>query len=216
MPVPDGTSDASETDTTETQPTTTDTTTSSSGDTDTGNGTDETSTQDGVDAPGLLRALAAERQARKESERQLSDLRKQAMTDQERAVADARTEGENAARERFQRRLLEAEVRSAAAGFKNPTLAVRLVDLDELLPDGDDDIDTKAVEAAVAQVLKDNPELAAKAGAPGRPPQGSRGDGGGTRPVQLARADLKSMTPQQIEKARKDGRLDDLLSGKSG
>ncbi|MGW2371371.1 hypothetical protein [Kitasatospora sp. NPDC001683] len=35
------------------------------------------------------------------------------------------------------------------------------------------------------------------------------------RPVQFTRADLTHMTPDQIAQARRDGHLDDLLTGRN-
>lgn len=69
------------------------------------------------------------------------------------------------------------------------------------------------VKTAVEDAVKANPRL--KADQPARPAANADMSGGGEASAtgQLTRADLKSMDPKQIEKARKDGRLKNLLGG---
>lgn len=76
----------------------------------------------GLEDPGK-RALDAERRARRDAEKahkeataELDNLRKQSMTDQERAVAEAREVGRTEALTAMGGRLVEAEFRVAAAG----------------------------------------------------------------------------------------------------
>lgn len=67
------------------------------------------------------------------------------------------------------------------------------------------------VKEAVEDALKANPRLKAQTA---RPPANADMGGGGEAPNgQLTRADLKTMSPKQIEAARKDGRLRTLLGG---
>ena len=63
------------------------------------------------------------------------------------------------------------------------------------------------VDKAIAAALKANPNLRA---GPAAPPARSGGPVGGGAPLagQLSREDLKGMTPEAIEQARVDGRLD--------
>lgn len=74
--------------------------------------------------------------------------------------------------------------------------------------------DPASIKAAVDELLEDKPHLAAS----GRPRFQGSGDGGAARkasgPSQLTRQDLKGMSPEAIVKAKADGRLKDLLSGK--
>jgi len=82
----------------------------------------------------------------------------------------------------------------------------------EFVDDGK--IDTDAIDDALQDLLKRKPHLGAK---PEQRFQGSA-DGGarkGSKPDQLTRADLKSMTPDQIVKAKADGRLADLIGSGS-
>lgn len=58
------------------------------------------------------------------------------------------------------RRMAKAEVRAlAAAKFADPSDAVAFLDVDDLLGD-DGDVDPKAVESALADLLKRKPHLA--------------------------------------------------------
>ena len=64
------------------------------------------------------------------------------------------------------------------------------------------------VDAAIKKAVESNPNLKIAA-----PPARSSGPVGGGKPQagQLDREDLKDMSPEQIEEARKAGRLDELL-----
>lgn len=81
--------------------------------------------------------------------------------------------------------------------------------LHKLDPTGDDFDDE--LKSLVTKALEDNPRLKAPSPAPTR----SVTDGAGTRDDkgQLTRADLASMTPDQITKARREGRLTSLGVG---
>lgn len=71
-------------------------------------------------------------------------------------------------------------------------------------------IDTEAINEALEDLLKRKPHLGAK---PETRFQGSA-DGGarkGSKPDQLTRDDLKKMSPDQIVKAKTDGRLANLM-----
>lgn len=78
----------------------------------------------------------------------------------------------------------------------------------EFVDDGK--IDTDAIDEALQDLLKRKPHLGAK---PESRFQGSA-DGGarkGSKPDQLTRDDLKKMSPDQIVKAKTDGRLANLM-----
>lgn len=159
---------------------------------------------------GGLRALQAERDARKALEKQLEKLSPLAKLAEALGGGDpvkGKSEIEQIT-ERYSQ--LEADVRNerlerwkleAANDHKLPKEWVdrlRGTTRDELLADA---------------------ELLAKT-LPAQPPSQFQGtaDGGvrdqGLQKAQLTRADLKGMTSGQIEAARKEGRLDDLMSGK--
>lgn len=150
------------------------------------------------------RALEAERQARKELERKLAELEplKQladllggkpsgdAKTDLERLTERMDQYEQQIREERMAR--WRAEV--AAEKGLTPAQAARLqgATREELAADAD----------ALLELF------AARTPAPD-PSQGARSSS--TLPAQLTREDLQRMTPQEIDKARREGRLDKLL-----
>lgn len=156
-------------------------------------------------------------QARKNEERakanaaaakELEQFKKAAMTEQERAIAEAREAARLEVLAEVGSRLVDAEVKAAAAG--------RPVDVDALLDgldrrrfltdDGQPDVD-RIVEWVdrIAPKNDDQPRTPVDMGQ-------------GTRPKNAAgqitdRAQLATMTPREIEKARREGRLKHLLTG---
>ena len=130
------------------------------------------------DVDGVKRALDQSRKEREKLQRQLDDLRKQSMSEAEKAVAEAKAEGRKAALAEVSSRLLTAEVRALAADrMADPADAVHLLDLEGLVDD-DGHIDSKAIVDRLEALLKDKPYLA-KAGKPAalRAPHGARDDG---------------------------------------
>jgi len=191
------------------------------GDGDSGSG-DAGQDGDGLGDAGRA-ALDKERKARRDADRQLKQLRKeldelraqqQAGADQDTAqqAADkARREAEAAALAKANTRILAAEVKAAAAGkLADPSDAARYLDMSEFEVSDDGTVDSDAIAEAISDLIKAKPYLAAKASGF----QGT-GDGGarrnGSAPQQVTEAQLKTMTPQQIVKARQEGRLADLL-----
>ena len=111
-------------------------------------------------------------------------------------------------------RILKAEIRAAAAGKLNdPTDALAYLDLSSFEVDDDGNVDSEAIGSALGDLITRKPYLAAQGGRfQGDADGGARKE---SRPSQLTRSDLSSMSPDQIEAARKEGRLDDLMSGKN-
>lgn len=135
--------------------------------------------------PAGEKALAEERAARKVAEKaakdaqaELDKVRKANMTEQEKAVADARAEGRKEALATATERLLRAEIRAAGAKLADPGDAVAHLrdagDLARFLSD-DGEVDTKAISSAIDDLVKAKPYLAAQA-KPGALP------GGGAKP----------------------------------
>jgi hypothetical protein len=113
-------------------------------------------------------------------------------------------------------RILRSEVKAAAAGkFADPTDAFLYLDLSAFEVDESGEIDSDEIADAIQEVLIAKPYLAA---ATAKRFQGT-GDGGAARnasgPTQLTRDDLKGMSPEAIAKAKREGRLSNLLSGKA-
>jgi len=161
-----------------------------------------------------LDAMKAERNAAKaEAARvasELAALRAQVegkeaefQADQERRALEA------AALEKANERIKKAEIRAAAAGKLNdPADALRYLDISEFEVGVDGEVDTAAVTAAIEGLVKNKPYLAAQGGsAPFETPSAHRKENAG----QVSKAELERMTPDQINAARAEGRLNNLL-----
>lgn len=142
------------------------------------------------------------------------------MTDQEKAVAEARREGELTGT----RRILEAEIRAAAAGkLANPQLAARLLNLEELMPKAGEEVDGERIAAAIEKLVADEPYLGAQALPGGTPPAtppstpppagsvpgGARGQGnaGTFTRAQLRDPEFYAANKDAILKAAAEGRI---------
>lgn len=123
------------------------------------------------------------------------------------ARREARTEAQ---RERVVDKIEARAARKFADAEDAVAILLRSHDADDFL-DGDK-IDVEAIQEALDELLDKKPHLAA-AQSDGRRFRG--GADGGTRkesrPGQLSRDDLKRMSPKDIEQARRDGRLNDIL-----
>lgn len=154
--------------------------------------------------------LKTERDRRRAAEAKLQDKPADGGdADQIQAKADA------AATARANTRILRSEVRAAAAGkLADPKDALTFIDLEQFEVDEDGQVDEDEIADAIDDLIKNKPYLAA---ATAKRFQGT-GDGGAARkagrPKQLTQQDLKTMSPEAIDKARTDGRLDDLMGGK--
>ena len=169
------------------------------------------------------RAREAEKKAKRvdDLEAELAKFREDAMSEQEKAIAQARTEAADTARSEamstFNERLFAAEVKAASAGkfvdddlMADPLVSRRLLGLDDIPLTESGDIDSAAIADAVSRLTESKPHLAVSATRPaGDVDQGARP--GGTRPAQLSRADLKTMSPEQITVAGEEGRMNELL-----
>ena len=184
---------------------------------DAGEGDDDAD-PDGADQLGDKgkRALASmkgkwrsERQKRQEAEQRLAEK------DGADEAEAARRQVEADALAKANGRIVRAEVKAAAKGvLADPADAYKFLDLDAFEVDDDGNVDSEEVAEAIDDLIKSKPYLAA---ATAKRFQGT-GDGGAARkagrPKQLTQQDLKTMTPEAIDKARMDGRLDDLMGGK--
>ncbi len=173
---------------------------------------------DGADELGdkgkrALASMKGKWRAERERARELAE--KLAEKDGADEAEQVRRQAETAALSKANARIIRAEVKAAAKGvLADPADAYKFLDLDQFEVDENGDLDSDEVAEAIDELIKTKPYLAA---APARRFQGT-GDGGAARkagrPKQLTRADLKSMSPEAIDKARIDGRLDDLMGGK--
>lgn len=170
-------------------------------------------------AAGLKRALAAERKARREAEKRATALEAaRALADKEpaeQAIEQARREAREEAQTAFNQRLVQAELKAALAGkVNNPALALKVIDSSVIDVDANGEVDPLSVTDAIEAALKEYPELkpADQKKFAGTADQGTKGKA--TRPQQLTREELKSLTPEQRIAAHESGQLDDLIAGK--
>jgi len=100
------------------------------------------------------RALDEERRARRKAEKDLADLRKASMSEQERAIAEAKAAAIAEANRAAAPRLVRAEFRAAAAGqVDKQTLDAYLEDVDlSKFVDDNGEPDTKAIEARIKRL----------------------------------------------------------------
>ncbi|MEU7190937.1 hypothetical protein [Streptomyces sp. NPDC045369] len=125
--------------------------------------------------------LSRERTAREAAEREVARLRRSNAAQKGTDLDALRDE----IRADFTHQLVRAEIRAAAAGrLRDPADALALVDAAALAGKGGD-IDTAAIAAAVDQLVKDKPYLAAESAsrAWGDVGAGPRGDGGEPEPA---------------------------------
>lgn len=180
---------------------------------------EEAEDEDGDDAPlgpKGEKALKAEKERRRSEakrrrklEAELADLKSGGKADDPDQI---RRQAEQAATAKANQRIIRAEMRAAAAGkLADPADALTFIDTDQFEVDEDGNIDVDEVADAISDLIKTKPYLAA---ATAKRFQGT-GDGGarkGTgKPTQLTRSNLEQMSPQQIVKAKEEGRLNDLL-----
>lgn len=166
---------------------------------------------------GLQKALKAERLARRESDKKAKALEQQ-LADKDKpadelAIETARREAREEAQKSANERIARLEVKAALAGkVSNPALALRLIDTSAIEVDGDGEVDADAIEAAIATLLADAPELAVKQQRfQGGADQGAKGKA--SAPAQLSKSDLSTMTPEQIVAAYEAGQVSTLIKG---
>jgi hypothetical protein len=187
----------------------------------TGEGTDA-ATAEGTDGLGDAgkRALDSmkgkwhtERDRRRALEEELESLRAPKPAEDGQPDADAiRREAAREAAAKANARILRSEIKAAAAGkLADPADALAHLDPASFEVDENGDVDAEEISAAITDLLTRKPYLAANS----RPRFQGTGDGGAARkpsgPAQLTRADLKGMTPDQIHKAKAEGRLNTVL-----
>jgi hypothetical protein len=191
-------------------------------DTDLVDDSDGGDTDDGADKLGdagkqaldrMKTRVREEKTARKALEAQIAALKAKSGDgdDGQADAAELRKAAQAEARaEVLNERALDKVEAKAAKLFADPEDARALLAgrVDEFVDDGK--VDVEAIEEALNELLSKKPHLAA---ATAKRFQGTA-DGGarkGSGVTQLTEQDLKRMTPQQIDKARLSGRLNDLL-----
>lgn len=137
----------------------------------------------------------------KNAAEELEKLRKQSMTEQEKAVAEAKAAGAGEAAKTYGSRLAAAELKAAAASKGVDLSSIGdLIDASRFVGE-DGEVDTAAITKAVDKLSK------SFAG-----PKRNGGDfNGGNGAGQITREQLNSMSPADIDKALADGKLSHLM-----
>lgn len=184
-------------------------------DDDAGKG-DETLGTAGVQALEREKARRkAQSDRRRTAEARVTELEAQLAGKGEPTPEQIRAEADKAATTRANARIVRSEIRAAAAGKLNdPKDAITFLDLSRFEVDEDGEVDEDEIADAITELLKDKPYLTAAATAPrfqGGGDGGARKGSGG--PVQFTEAQVKKMTPEEIDEARRKGQLRDYLGG---
>jgi hypothetical protein len=167
---------------------------------------------------GAKSALVAERKARKAAEKAFADfkadLETKAKPADEQAIDTARREATALAMTAANLRILKSDLKTAAKGrLADPTDAHLYIDLADFDVNDDGDVDPDALELAIDELIARKPHLAAAAARKfnGEADQGAKRE---VKPSQLTENDIQSMTPADVNKARREGRLNTLLGVK--
>ncbi|PJN24055.1 hypothetical protein [Kitasatospora sp. CB02891] len=160
----------------------------------------------------------AEAERRRKAEAERDELRRQIEASQQGdggpTPEQIRREADTAATARANDRIVRSEIRAAAAGkLADPKDALRFLDLTRFEVDNDGQVDEDAITEALDDLLQSKPYLAAATTA--KPRFEGTGDGGARKaavgPRQLTEADIKKMTPEQIDEAHRKGQLRDYM-----
>lgn len=156
-----------------------------------------------------------QRKVNRDLEKKLTELRehleKQGKTEEQIEADQKLRDAEQAVLGKANERVVRSEVKAAAAGkVKRLDLLLKVVDLSAIAVDEAGDPDPSAVEDAISAFLAEYPELAADAQKfSGSADQGAKGRA--AKLAQLTQQDLDRMSPSEINAARREGRLNDLL-----
>lgn len=135
---------------------------------------------------------------------------------EEQALELARIQGRTEAAKAANARILRAELKAVATGkLADPSDAALFLDLDAFDVSEDGEIDSDAISDAIDELLTRKPHLAAGEARrfTGHADQGARGKS--SQPAQVTQQELEAMSPEQVNEARRAGRLNKLLGTKS-
>jgi hypothetical protein len=159
----------------------------------------------------------AEAERRRTAEARIAELEQQlaagAQSDDGPTPEQIRREATSAATAKANERIIRSEVRAAAAGkLSDPRDALQFIDLTRFEVDEDGQVDEEEVAEAIDDLIKNKPYLAAATAKPrfeGTGDGGARKGSAGTK--QYTEADIKKMTPEQIDEAHRKGQLRDYM-----
>lgn len=153
----------------------------------------------------LSRKNEAQAKANAQAAKELEELKKASLTDQEKLIASTREETAAAVRREFAGKLVESELKSAIVGKTIEATSLLSFDRASFISDSGE-IDSNAIAAWVEAHTKSPEKPAPDLG------QGVRGNSP-SGAAQLTAADLARLSNAEILEAEKQGRLD-ALKGK--
>lgn len=137
--------------------------------------------------------------------KELEELKTSQLSDTERAVKEAEARGRAEATMAYSQQIAAAELKAALTGVvADPNAVIEDINLAKYVTDKGD-VNTEAIAAA-------RDKFAALFASPPQPqaPTLHQGRQGQPSPGQLTRADLSNMSPDDINKAIAEGRLDEV------
>jgi hypothetical protein len=161
----------------------------------------DTSTSEATDWEAEAKKWEKRAKDNKNAAVKLEQLERDAMTAQEKAVAEAKAAGMAEAAKTYGSKLAAAKLEAAAASKGVDLSSIGKYLKADMFVGEDGEVDSAAIKAAVADFAK-------SMGGPKR----SGGDfGGGNGAGQITREQLNSMSPSEIAKAHAEGKLNHLM-----
>lgn len=158
----------------------------------------------------LARKHEQRAKANAEAQRKLEELQRTQMSDQERAVSEAEERGRKSATSEVGQKIAAAELKAALTGIvQNPAAFVDDLNLSRYVTDTGD-VDDEAIKALAEKYRE---AFAATGKGDGARPDLRQGYRGAPQSPRISRADLANMKPDEIVKARREGRLQHLMEG---
>jgi hypothetical protein len=151
----------------------------------------------------LSRKNEAQAKANAAAAKELEELRKANLSEQERLIEATKTETAKSVRQEFAGKLVEAELKSALNGKVLDGNAILSFDKNSFI-DENGNVDSTAISTWVEAHSKSSEPTFPDLG------QGLRGKTSGKSQIR-SREELQTMSRQEILEARKDGRLDSLM-----
>jgi hypothetical protein len=160
------------------------------------------------------------REAKTELDRLKAELALKDKPADEQAIEAAKAEARAEAKAASDKRILKSELKALSTGkLADPTDAALYINLDDFTVDEDGEVDSDALNEAIADLIARKPHLgvAKQNRFDGDADQGAKGKN--SKPSQLTRADVERMKAagqnDAIVQAKADGRLNDLLGIKN-
>ena len=141
--------------------------------------------------------------ANAQAAKELEEIKKSQLTDQEKLIEQTKEETAKAIRSEYATKLVDAELKAQLSGKVLEGGAILSFDKNAFVTD-DGNIDAEAIQAWVEANSKTTDIPAPDLG------QGARGKNPSKSQIR-SREELENMTPAQILEARNDGRLDALM-----